>query len=68
MINIYDLLGYFDKIPKFAKKFGEIKKSAIKATEEFVNDVKSLKYPGSEHSYKMLDGEYESLLNLMETS
>jgi 3-methyl-2-oxobutanoate hydroxymethyltransferase len=65
MINIYDLLGFFDRTPKFAKKYGDIKNIAVKATKDFVDEVKQLKYPGPEHSYKMLDGEYDQLLKLL---
>jgi 3-methyl-2-oxobutanoate hydroxymethyltransferase len=67
MINIYDLLGFFDRTPKFAKRYGDIKNIAVMATKDFVNEVKQNKYPGPEHSYKMLDGEYESLLKLLQS-
>ena len=65
MINIYDLLGFFERTPKFAKRYGDIKNIAVKATKDFVDEVKGLKYPGPEHSYKMLDGEYDQLLKLI---
>jgi 3-methyl-2-oxobutanoate hydroxymethyltransferase len=65
MINIYDLLGFFERTPKFAKRYENIKSIAVKATKEFVDEVRQLKYPGPEHSYTMLDGEYESLLELL---
>jgi 3-methyl-2-oxobutanoate hydroxymethyltransferase len=65
MINMYDLLGYFDKTPKFAKRYAEIRKYAVRAATEFANEVRSLKYPGPEHSYQMQAGEYEALLKLL---
>jgi len=65
MINMYDLLGFFDRTPKFAKKYGNIKAQAIEAASQFVREVKSLQYPGPEHSYEMLPGEHASLLEIL---
>ncbi|GAB1398908.1 hypothetical protein MASR1M66_03600 [Aminivibrio sp.] len=46
------------KVPRFAKRYAEIEKLAIEATERFVSDVKSLEYP-AQNSYAMKDGEYD---------
>ncbi len=67
MINIYDLLGFWEKTPKFAKKYAALRKSAIEATKAFVEEVISEKYPGPEHSYSMLEGEYEKLIGMLRT-
>lgn len=66
MINIYDLLGFGERVPRFAKRYAEIEKLAIEATERFVSDVKSLEYPAPEHCYAMKDGEYDKLLELLQ--
>ena len=66
MINIYDLLGFVDRTPKFAKKYADIKKEAITATRRFVKDVISGQYPGPEHSYSMKKGEADKLRELLD--
>ena len=61
MINIYDLLGLVDRVPKFAKRYADLKKIAVAATKEYVEEVISATYPGPEHSYSMKEGEAEKL-------
>jgi 3-methyl-2-oxobutanoate hydroxymethyltransferase len=49
----YDLLGmYRDLSPKFAKRFGEIGDAIVKATEDYVAEVRAGTFPGPEHSFK----------------
>ena len=66
MINIYDLLGFVDRTPKFAKRYAELKKEAVTATRKYVEDVMSGQYPGPEHSYSMKKGEAEELKQLID--
>lgn len=65
MINIYDLLGFGERVPKFAKRYADIYNMSIEATKRFVDEVKSMKYPAEEHCYSMKDGEYEKLVELL---
>jgi 3-methyl-2-oxobutanoate hydroxymethyltransferase len=65
MINIYDLLGFVDRVPRFAKRYAEIKKDAVAATKVFVEEVISKKYPGPEHSYTMAEGEFDKLVEML---
>lgn len=65
MINIYDLLGYGERVPKFAKRYADIYNLSVAATKQFVDEVKSKKYPAAEHCYAMKDGEYDKLLELL---
>jgi 3-methyl-2-oxobutanoate hydroxymethyltransferase len=67
MVNIYDFLGYFEKTPKFAPRYAEIRKASVDAARRFVKEVKDGTYPAPEHCYKMLDGEYEKLQSLLRT-
>ena len=66
MINIYDLLGFVDRTPKFAKRYAELKKEAVNATRKYVEEVISGQYPGPEHSYSMKKGEAEELKQLID--
>lgn len=65
MINIYDLLGFVDRTPRFAKRYADIKKDAVAATKLFVEEVVTQKYPGPEHSYSMVEGEFEKLEKML---
>jgi 3-methyl-2-oxobutanoate hydroxymethyltransferase len=65
MINLYDLLGFFDRTPRFAKRYGDLRTAAVKAASEFAAEVRSKAYPGPEHSYAMHPGEYERLLKML---
>ena len=66
MINWYDLLGFFTRNPKFAKKFANVREDILKGATAFVEEVHTKTYPGPEHGYKMLEGEEEKLLRMLE--
>ena len=65
MINFYDLLGFFTRNPRFAKKYGNVRQNILDGASAFVEEVHNLTYPGPEHSYKMLEGEEEKLMKLL---
>ncbi len=65
MINFYDLLGFFTRNPRFAKKYGNVRQNILDGAGAFVEEVHNLTYPGPEHSYKMLEGEEEKLMKLL---
>src|SRR3954469_6457995 len=49
----YDLLGmYPDLKPKFAKRFAEVGEQIVKATRDYVGEVKTREFPGAEHTFK----------------
>ncbi len=64
MINLYDLLGFFERTPRFAKRYANLKEIAVEATKTFVSEVRKQIYPGPEHCYNMHDGEYDKLVSL----
>jgi 3-methyl-2-oxobutanoate hydroxymethyltransferase len=65
MINAYDMLGFFEKVPKFAKRYANLREEIIKGFTAFVNDVQTGGYPGPEHCYHMMEGEPEKLLTML---
>lgn len=65
MINTYDLLGFFEKNPKFVKKYANLRADIITAYKAFIEDVNTGGYPTPAHSYKMLEGEEEKLFKLL---
>ena len=65
MIDIYDLWGYVDRAPRFAKRYSNLKVEPVKAAKQFVQEVHDGVHPGPEHYYHMANGEYEGLLELV---
>lgn len=60
LLNGYDLIGAFDTFkPKFAKRYGNVVDIAVKAFEDYAEDVRSGAFPDADHSYKMKPEEVE---------
>lgn len=58
-----DVAGVFQAFtPKFVKKYENLADKTIKAFSDYRDDVKEGKFPGPEHTYKMVDGELDKLL------
>jgi 3-methyl-2-oxobutanoate hydroxymethyltransferase len=61
-----DMLGLFKMFtPKFVKVYADLGGDIDKAFRAYVADVKAKTFPGPEHSYTMLDGEWEKLRKLL---
>jgi 3-methyl-2-oxobutanoate hydroxymethyltransferase len=60
-VNIYDLLGFFPKTPRFAKRYADLRTDILTAVRAYVQDIKTGGYPAPEHMYAMLPGELEKL-------
>ena len=53
VLVINDMLGLFDRfLPKFVKKYSNLKEQSLKAISEFIDEVKSGKFPSEEHIFK----------------
>jgi 3-methyl-2-oxobutanoate hydroxymethyltransferase len=65
MINAYDMLGFYDRTPKFAKRYADAKEYFLKAMQQFVVEVEEKVYPSEEQCYHMLEGEEAKLLQLL---
>jgi 3-methyl-2-oxobutanoate hydroxymethyltransferase len=49
----YDLLGmYPDLKPKFAKRFAEVGEQIVRATRDYVEEVRGRRFPAAEHTFK----------------
>lgn len=65
MINWYDLLGFYGRNPKFVKKYVDIRRDILTGATAFVEECHTGAYPAPEHSYKMLPGEEEKLMQML---
>ena len=64
LMIVSDLVGHFEAfVPKFVKKYGNVAGEMSKSFESYVNDVKKGKFPGEEHAYSMMEGEFAKLLD-----
>ncbi len=53
VLVINDMLGLFDRfLPKFVKKYANLREQAISAINEYITEVKSEKFPAEENIFK----------------
>lgn len=61
-----DLLGMFQAFtPKFIKRYANLGEQATQAFKAYVGEVRNREFPQDQHTYKMVEGEYEKLLELL---
>ena len=66
LLIVGDMLGYFEAFtPKFVKKYANLAEVIGQAFREFIDDVRSGKFPEEKHCYGMLEWEYEKLQALL---
>jgi 3-methyl-2-oxobutanoate hydroxymethyltransferase len=52
VLVIHDMLGMFDRfVPKFLKRYANLKPDAIAAVKKYIEEVENGTFPGSEHSF-----------------
>jgi 3-methyl-2-oxobutanoate hydroxymethyltransferase len=51
VLVINDLLGLNEKVPKFAKKYADLRSTIGSAIEVFVGEVEAGTFPDEEHTY-----------------
>jgi len=52
VLVFHDMLGFFDKSPKFVKRYLEGKKIVIEALKKFKNEVKTGRFPSKKYTYE----------------
>ena len=54
VLVINDMLGLFDRfLPKFVKRYANLKEIAVNSIKEFISDVKNQKFPEEKHIFKL---------------
>jgi 3-methyl-2-oxobutanoate hydroxymethyltransferase len=62
-----DVLGIFQAFtPKFVKKYEALAQKTIDAFAAYAEESRSGAFPAAEHTYKMVEGEYEKLTDLLQ--
>jgi 3-methyl-2-oxobutanoate hydroxymethyltransferase len=58
VLVFHDLLGIYDMVlPRFVKRYENLRESIIGAIEHYARDVRARRFPGEEHTYSMTPGE-----------
>jgi len=47
-----DMLGMFDRVPKFVKKYGTQRADIADAVQRYAEEVKSRKFPTADYTYR----------------
>lgn len=67
LLIVSDLIGQFQAFtPKFVKKYCNVAEVITDAMKQYSDEVRRGEFPTDEHCYKMIAGEEEKFLRLME--
>jgi 3-methyl-2-oxobutanoate hydroxymethyltransferase len=67
VLVFHDLLGIYDgHVPRFAKRYGEVKAQMVAGVAEYVAEVRSGAFPGPEHVYSIDEQELKEFRNALE--
>ncbi len=66
IINMYDMLGFYDRVPRFAKKYADIHHYILSAVETYVKECTDRTFPAPEHCYYMKEGEADKLMEMLQ--
>src|SRR5438270_166656 len=62
VLVFHDLLGIYDgHVPRFAKRYAEIRAQMVAGVAEYAAEVRAGAFPASEHTYSIDDEELASL-------
>jgi 3-methyl-2-oxobutanoate hydroxymethyltransferase len=62
LMIVSDILGIFQAFtPKFVKKYANLGEETLKALSAYANDVRAGRFPETQHTYTMVDGELPKL-------
>ena len=65
LLIVSDLIGQFQAFtPKFVKRYCNVAEPIIQAMKDYCDDVRDGRFPGEEHCYRMVEGEYEKFMAL----
>ncbi len=66
LLIVSDLIGQFQAFtPKFVKKYCNVAEVITEAMKAYCEEVRTGKFPGEEHCYRMIGGEHDKFLALM---
>jgi 3-methyl-2-oxobutanoate hydroxymethyltransferase len=66
VLVVHDVLGIYEKIPTFAKKYADLRETILEALEGFDRDIREGSFPGDEQIVHMEVDEKEKLDRVLE--
>ena len=67
LLIVSDLIGQFQAFtPKYVKKYCNVAEIVTKAMREYCEDIRRGVFPGVEHCYRMMEGEEEKFLTIVD--
>jgi 3-methyl-2-oxobutanoate hydroxymethyltransferase len=67
VLVFHDLLGIYDgHVPRFAKRYGEVKAQMVAGVAEYVAEVRTGAFPGPEHTYSIDEEELKQFRDALE--
>jgi 3-methyl-2-oxobutanoate hydroxymethyltransferase len=53
VLVFHDMLGIYDRPPRFAKRYADLKAEMVAAVQAYADDVRAGRFPGPEHEYSI---------------
>ncbi len=67
VLVLHDLLGIYEgRVPKFVKRYAEVRKAMVAGLRAYASEVRSGEFPGAEHIYSIDPAELDQLHHYME--
>ena len=61
VLVLHDLLGIYERTPRFVKRYANLREEIVAALREYVEDVRAERFPAPEHTYSIDPGELAEL-------
>jgi 3-methyl-2-oxobutanoate hydroxymethyltransferase len=68
VLVLHDLLGIYERQPRFAKRYAELKLEMVAAVAEYAAEVRARKFPAPEHTYSIDGDELERFISGLRAS
>jgi len=67
VLVVHDLIGLFDRfVPRFVKPYADTRTVILDALQTYRNEVREVRFPGAEHSFKMPPEAFERLRKMID--
>jgi 3-methyl-2-oxobutanoate hydroxymethyltransferase len=60
VLVLHDILGLYERSPRFVKRYADLSRSIGDALRAFRDDVSARRFPAAEHTYSMPDEEWKT--------
>jgi 3-methyl-2-oxobutanoate hydroxymethyltransferase len=61
VLVLHDLLGVYDRTPRFVKRYANLREQMLDALRDYTDDVRGRRFPSAEHTYSIDPGELQAL-------